>query len=153
VRVSTSRAQVRGTHGDAESQTIVENCGNTLILRCSASERGGTAEFASRLIGQREVIRREVSLNRPTRIGGAAHETQIGQQPPRHRGRGDGIRDRAASRPAGLPEGRVVAELAKGARFNVIRLCSPSGCRRWNQRALSPTASCRLRDQPRSHAR
>ena len=25
------------------------------ILRCSASERGGTAEFASRLIGKREV--------------------------------------------------------------------------------------------------
>lgn len=36
---------------------IVENCGNTLILRCSLSERGGTAEFASRLIGKREIIR------------------------------------------------------------------------------------------------
>ncbi len=40
-----SIAQVRGTYGDAEAQTIVENCGNTLILRCSASERGGTAEL------------------------------------------------------------------------------------------------------------
>src|SRR5579863_7364545 len=54
-----SIAQVRGTYGDAEAQTIVENCGNTLILRCSASERGGTAEFASRLIGKREIVRRE----------------------------------------------------------------------------------------------
>jgi|SRR6267378_3099679 len=69
-------AQVRGTYGDAEAQTIVENCGNTLILRCSASERGGTAEFASRLIGKREIIRRQVSHNRPTRFGGAAHQTR-----------------------------------------------------------------------------
>ena len=37
---------------------IVENCGNTLILRCSGSEQGGTSQFASRLIGEREVIRR-----------------------------------------------------------------------------------------------
>jgi hypothetical protein len=35
----------------------VENCGNTLILRCAGSEHGGTSQFASRLIGQREVIR------------------------------------------------------------------------------------------------
>jgi hypothetical protein len=48
---------------DAEAQTIVENCGNTLILRCSASERGGTAEFASRLIGQREIIRKQIAEN------------------------------------------------------------------------------------------
>jgi hypothetical protein len=34
----------------------VENCGNTLTLRCSASERGDTSEFASKLIGQREVV-------------------------------------------------------------------------------------------------
>jgi DNA-directed RNA polymerase beta' subunit len=27
-----------------------------LILRCSASEQGGTSQFASRLIGQREVV-------------------------------------------------------------------------------------------------
>ena len=53
-------------YGDAEAQTIVENCGSTLILRCSASERGGTAEFASRLIGQREIIRRSVSHTRST---------------------------------------------------------------------------------------
>jgi type IV secretory pathway TraG/TraD family ATPase VirD4 len=64
-----SIAQVSGTYGDADAHTIVENCGNTLILRCSASERGGTAEFASRLIGQREVIRQQTSIStlaRPT---------------------------------------------------------------------------------------
>ena len=60
-----SIAQVRGTYGDAEAQTIVENCGNTLILRCSASERGGTAEFAARLIGRREVLRTQVAESGP----------------------------------------------------------------------------------------
>ena len=40
---------------------IVENCGNTLILRCSGSEHGGTSQFASRLIGEREVVRRQTS--------------------------------------------------------------------------------------------
>jgi len=53
-------AQVSNTYG-GDAQTIVENCGNTLILRCSASEHGGTSQFASRLIGEREVLRRQVS--------------------------------------------------------------------------------------------
>jgi len=77
-----SIAQVRGTYGDAEAQTIIENCGNTLILRCSASERGGTAEFACRLIGKREVIRQHVSRSRPTRVGGVLRQTQTtGEHP------------------------------------------------------------------------
>jgi type IV secretory pathway TraG/TraD family ATPase VirD4 len=59
-----SIAQVSGTYGTAEAQTIVENCGNTLILRCAASEHGGTSHFASRLIGQREVVRTTVSRSR-----------------------------------------------------------------------------------------
>jgi len=71
-----SIGQVRGTYGDTEAQTIVENCGNTLILRCSASERGGTAEFASRLIGKREIIRRQVSESRPPGFGGASKRTE-----------------------------------------------------------------------------
>ena len=52
-----SIAQVSSTYGKGEAQTLVENCGNSLILRCSASEHGGTSQFASRLIGQREVVR------------------------------------------------------------------------------------------------
>ena len=55
-----SISQVSSTYG-GDAQTIVENCGNTLILRCSASEHGGTSQFASRLIGDREVLRRQVS--------------------------------------------------------------------------------------------
>jgi len=54
-----SIAQVSGTYGQAEAQTIVENCGNTLILRCSASE--GDARFASKLIGEREILREQTS--------------------------------------------------------------------------------------------
>ena len=50
-----SIAQVSTTYGKGTAGTIVENCGNTFILRCSASEHGGTAEFASKLIGQREI--------------------------------------------------------------------------------------------------
>ena len=59
-----SIAQVSGTYGRAEAQTIVENCGNTLILRCAGSENGGTSQFASRLIGQREVVRTTESRSR-----------------------------------------------------------------------------------------
>jgi type IV secretory pathway TraG/TraD family ATPase VirD4 len=59
-----SIAQVAGTYGRAEAQTIVENCGNTLILRCSASEGGGTARFASSLIGEREIIREQITKSR-----------------------------------------------------------------------------------------
>ncbi len=59
-----SIAQVSSTYGKGEAQTIVENCGNSLILRCSASEHGGTSQFASRLIGQREVLRISRSRSR-----------------------------------------------------------------------------------------
>jgi type IV secretory pathway TraG/TraD family ATPase VirD4 len=55
-----SAAQVSSTYGQS-AQTIIENCGNTLILRCSSSESGGTAQFASRLIGEREILRRQQS--------------------------------------------------------------------------------------------
>jgi Type IV secretion-system coupling protein DNA-binding domain len=59
-----SIAQVSTTYGSGDAQTIVENCGNTLILRCSGSDHGGTANFASRLIGQREVLRTNRSRSR-----------------------------------------------------------------------------------------
>ncbi len=59
-----SIAQVSSTYGHGEAHTIVENCGNTLIFRCSASEGGGTARFASQLIGEREVLRTSISKSR-----------------------------------------------------------------------------------------
>jgi type IV secretory pathway TraG/TraD family ATPase VirD4 len=64
-----SIAQVSNTYGQGDAHTIVENCGNTLVLRCSASEGGGTARFASQLIGQREVTHTTVSRSRrPTEV-------------------------------------------------------------------------------------
>src|SRR5262249_53917161 len=59
-----SIAQVSSTYGSGEAQTLVENCGNTLILRCSGSEHGGTSQFASRLIGERGVTRSTTSRSR-----------------------------------------------------------------------------------------
>jgi hypothetical protein len=59
-----SIAQVASTYGDGDAHTIVENCGNSMILRCSASEGGGTSRFASTLIGQREVRRTTRSHSR-----------------------------------------------------------------------------------------
>ena len=56
-----SIAQVSSTYGDGPARTIVENCSKTLILRCSASEGGGTVRFASQLVGQREIIRPTVT--------------------------------------------------------------------------------------------
>jgi len=56
-----SVAQVASTYGAGEAHTLVENCGNSVIFRCSASEGGGTARFASTLIGQRQVRRTIVS--------------------------------------------------------------------------------------------
>jgi hypothetical protein len=64
-----SVAQVSSTYGAGEAQTLVENCGNTLILRCSGSEHGGTSQFASRLIGEREVLRVQTSRSqRPAEL-------------------------------------------------------------------------------------
>jgi type IV secretory pathway TraG/TraD family ATPase VirD4 len=74
-----SIAQVSSTYGQGDAHTIVENCGNTLILRCSASEGGGTSRFASRLIGEREVLRTTASRSRrPTEwLGSICHSEQF----------------------------------------------------------------------------
>jgi hypothetical protein len=53
-------------YGEGIAAALVENTGTKLILRCSASEGGGTARFASEVIGQREVWRQ--STNSGTQI-------------------------------------------------------------------------------------
>ena len=79
-----SIAQVSSTYGHGDAQTIIENCGNTMILRCSGSEHGGTSQFASRLIGEREVIRRSTSRGRDREIffaaRGARRSTNVSEQ-------------------------------------------------------------------------
>jgi len=72
-----SVAQVSTTYGPGDAHTIIENCGNTLILRCSSSEGGGTARFASQLIGEREVVRTTLSSSRrPTEVLGSVSRSQ-----------------------------------------------------------------------------
>jgi type IV secretory pathway TraG/TraD family ATPase VirD4 len=79
-----SIAQVSSTYGAGEAQTIVENCGNTLILRCSGSENGGTSHFASRLIGEREVLRRQTSRGRDRDAGLAVRGARRSMQTSEH---------------------------------------------------------------------
>ena len=79
-----SIAQVSSTYGAGDAQTIVENCGNTLILRCSGSDNGGTSHFASRLIGEREIVRRQTSRGRdregPFIFKGSRRSTNVSEQ-------------------------------------------------------------------------
>lgn len=58
-----SFAQVKQIYGEG-AHTLVENCGNLLLLRSGASADGGTAKLASELIGSREVLREEQSRSR-----------------------------------------------------------------------------------------
>src|SRR5882672_5871938 len=70
--------------GMAMANRIVENCGNTLILRCSGSDNGGTSHFASRLIGEREVVRRQVARGTDREASfifkGSRHSTNVSEQ-------------------------------------------------------------------------
>ena len=58
-----SFAQVKAVYGEG-AHTIIENCGNLLLLRTGASDGGGTAKLASDLIGDREVERDDISRSR-----------------------------------------------------------------------------------------
>jgi len=58
-----SFSQVKQVYGES-AQTIIENCGNLLLLRAGASEDGGTAKLVSELIGDREVERDDVNWSR-----------------------------------------------------------------------------------------
>ncbi len=58
-----SFAQIKAVYGEG-ANTIIENCGNLLLLRSGVSEGGGTAELVSDLIGSREVERDDVSRSR-----------------------------------------------------------------------------------------
>ena len=71
-----SISQLRLVYGDAEANTIIENCGNKLILRCESSERGGSADFAVRLIGDRLVKWNQYSVNTGIDADGGSVSTQ-----------------------------------------------------------------------------
>jgi hypothetical protein len=78
-----SVAQVSSTYGHGDAHTLVENCGNTLLLRCSASEGGGTARFASQLVGEREVARTTISTSRRFGewVGSKTHSQHVSVEP------------------------------------------------------------------------
>lgn len=70
-----SIAQLRKTYGSHTADTIIENCSTKLLLRCEIGEDGGTAEFASNLIGDREIAYEDVTMS----PGGAVHTGQDGR--------------------------------------------------------------------------
>ena len=128
-----SIAQVSSTYGQGNAHTIVENCGNTLIFRCSASEGGGTARFASQLIGEREVMHTTVSKKPPRSrelLGSVTHSAA--SQPGIG---GASLAGRAASRP------RWLFEICVGP--GVAKACDLMPGSAWKQhRARTQPAQC-----------
>ena len=111
-----SIAQVSCTYGAGEAQTIIENCGNSLILRCSGSDSGGTSHFASRLIGEREIVRRHTSYGRDKEGAFASRAIRpqgksVHSTPPNSR---HGLGARAAARPHRVLEERIGGDLVAG---------------------------------------
>ncbi len=106
-----SIAQVSGTYGKGIAETIVENCGNTFIFRCSASEHGGTSEFASKLIGQREVVHTTLSK---TRRPDEWLPSTTTESAPQDRARRHGLGDRASAGSRRLSQARLGPGLAGG---------------------------------------
>jgi type IV secretory pathway TraG/TraD family ATPase VirD4 len=129
-----SIAQVSSTYGQGDAHTIVENCGNTLILRCSASEGGGTARFASQLIGEREVIRTTVSKSRrfTELLGSVTHAQHLNME--------------AAVLPSQveqLPDLAGYLKYASDPTWQRVRLDAKYA---WQQRAREPAPKQRARD-------
>ena len=61
-----SISQLRETYGKNVAATIEENIATKLILRCEGFGQDGTAEHASRMIGEREVAFEDVSTSAAT---------------------------------------------------------------------------------------
>ena len=64
-----SIAQLRETYGPNVAAVIEEQIGTKLVLRADGFGPEGTAEYASKLIGEREVEREEVSVSRKPGLG------------------------------------------------------------------------------------
>lgn len=111
-----SIAQVSTIYGQGPARTIVENCSNSLILRCSASEGGGTAQFASALIGKREIIRQTVSTSTEARpfLADTVRGQTYGEQ---HQ-----VEDAVmASEIEALPDRAGFVKFASGAAWNFVQ--------------------------------
>ena len=102
------------TYGAGDAQTLIENCGNTLILRCSGSENGGTSQYAARLIGDREVIRSQRSSGRddPRRPLLLRIEAVVAAESTADcRARSVGGAGGTAAGPVGIPQDRLITGL------------------------------------------
>ncbi len=139
-----SIAQVSSTYGSGEAQTIVENCGNTLILRCSGSDHGGTANFASRLIGQREVLRTNRSRSRrPTDfLSSTTLSEHVGIEP--------AVMDSQIEQ---LPDLSGYLKLASVPSWQRVTLPAPDDSRISNARAEAQTSWRQWRADTRSASR
>lgn len=114
-----SIAQVSTVYGPGPAKTIVENCSNSLILRCSTSEGGGTAQFASALIGKREVIRQTVT--RSTGMVGTVIRGEVDQG--RSFGEHHLVEDAVmASEIEALPDRVGYLKFASGAAWHLVQL-------------------------------
>ncbi|EQD46600.1 Type IV secretory pathway VirD4 component-like protein, partial [mine drainage metagenome] len=88
-------------YGHGFAGAVVENAANTLILRCSDSgSGGGTAQFASSLIGQREVLRTTSSTSE-TQGSSLQHGLRIA--PGTNRSKVSGTNTAPVVEPAALP--------------------------------------------------
>lgn len=80
-------------YGKGYGATITENAGNTLILRCSSSDGGGTSRFASHLVGKRKIKRLMFSSNNSSGSSSAG----------RHSGSSSGYSEQIAEEDAVMP--------------------------------------------------
>jgi hypothetical protein len=130
-----SIAQVSSTYGHGDAHTLVENCGNTLILRCSASEGGGTARFASQLIGEREVLRTTASRNRrlTEMLGSISRSEHLNVEPAV-----------LPSQIEQLPDLTGYLKRASEPEWQRVRLDAK---RAWKQRQSAPTRAMRPQDR------
>lgn len=115
-------------NGHGFSGAIVENAANSLILRCSDSgERdGGTAQFASQLIGQREVMRTTSSTSE-TQGSSLQHGLRIA--PGTNRSKVSGTNTAPVVEPAVLPAQIEGLE-------NLTGYCHSHGTRWWSRCTL-----------------
>jgi type IV secretory pathway TraG/TraD family ATPase VirD4 len=135
-----SIAQVSGTYGQGDAHTIVENCGNTLILRCSASEGGGTARFASQLIGDREVVRTTVSRSRrASEVMGSVSQSEHFDVEPAV----------LPSQIEQLPDLAGYLKLASEPRWHQVRL---EAVRQWTERRPADARPAERRVEPEANA-
>ena len=100
-------------YGHGFAGAVVENASNTLILRCSdsGSRSGGTADFASQLIGQREILRTTRSTSE-TQGSSLQHGLRIA--PGTNRSKVAGTNTAPVVEPAVLPSQIEALENLKG---------------------------------------